>query len=200
MPQRTHGTRADGARSRAAILDAATRLASVTGLEGLSIGALADEVGMSKSGLYAHFASKEDLQLATVGAAREVFIAEVVVPALAVESPRDRLQALCDGFLDYVEQRVFPGGCFFVSAAAEFGSRAGPVHDEVAAVQREWSDFVHAVASEAHDAGELAADPDQVAFELTSLLAGANLTYVLHDDPDLIRRARGAIREVLRPA
>lgn len=201
MPRRTRAVRSDGARSRAAILQAATQLSSVTGLEGLSIGALAGEVGMSKGGLYAHFDSKEDLQISVIAAARDIFIREVVAPATHVTDPLDRLRALAEGFLGYVESRVFPGGCFFVSAAAEFGSRRGAVHDEIASAQRQWTALLRSVAAEAVAAGRLssAVDADQLAFHLAALLAGANLTYVLHDDPAALRRARAAVDAVLSP-
>ena len=114
--------RADGLRSRAAILDTATRLATVEGLVGLSIGSLATATGMSKSGLYAHFGSKEELQLATIEAAREIFIREVMAPAFDVPDGLDRLLAVCNGFLSHVERLVFPGGCFFSAAAADVGA------------------------------------------------------------------------------
>ena len=195
MAQKTQATRSDGARSRTAILGTAMRLASVDGLDGLSIGELAAAVGMSKGGVYAHFDSKEDLQLAVIATAREVFINEIVAPALRSDKPLDQLRALADGFLRYVEDRVFPGGCFFVSAAAEFGSRPGAVHNEVAAAQRDWAELLRDVAHRAHDAGELADDVDaeQLAFQLAALLAGANLMFVLHDDPTVIARARTAM-------
>jgi AcrR family transcriptional regulator len=199
MPQRTRAIRSDGARSRAAILEAATQLSSISGLEGLSIGALADAVGMSKGGLYAHFDSKEDLQLSVIRTAREIFIREIATPAMQNGDPLDQLRALAHGFLRYVEQRVFPGGCFFVSAAAEFGSRRGPVHDEIAAAQMEWADLLRTVAEQAISAGRLppSADADQLAFQLAVMLAGANLAYVLHDDPALLDRARGAVDALL---
>ncbi len=199
MPQRTRAVRSDGVRSREAILATATDLASVHGLEGLSIGGLADAVGMSKSGLYAHFGSKEELQVATVGAARQVFIEEVVVPAFEHDDALSQLRALCDGFLRYVEARVFPGGCFFVAAAAEFGSRPGPVHDAVAAAQREWTELLETVAAVAAKEGSLPrrAEPATLAFELVTLLSGANLTYVLHDDVALLAQARGILDRLL---
>lgn len=202
MAQRTQATRSDGARSRAAILGTAMRLASVDGLDGLSIGELASAVGMSKGGVYAHFDSKEDLQLAVIATARDVFVNEIVAPALRCASPLDQLRALADGFLRYVENRVFPGGCFFVSAAAEFGSRPGAVHNEVAAAQRDWAGLLRDVAQGAHDVGELAGDVDaeQLAFQLAALLAGANLMYVLHDDPAVIERARAAMKMLVRPS
>lgn len=202
MSQRTRAIRSDGVRSRAMILKAATELASTRGLAGISIGELATAVGMSKSGLYAHFDSKEDLQLATIGAASEVFVDTVVTPALREEDPLHQLQTLCDGFLDYVERRVFPGGCFFVSAAVEFGARPGPVHDAIASSQSRWAELLRSIAERAVDAGSLppGTDPGQLAFELTTILAGANVSFVLHDDAHLLARARDAVRAALRSA
>jgi AcrR family transcriptional regulator len=172
----------------------------VEGLEGLSIGRLADATGMPKSSVYVLFGSKEELQLATIDAARSSFLEEVVTPALrAVPPGRERLEMLCEGFLGYVQRRVFPGGCFFVATAAELGARRGRVHDRVAAYQREWRDLLEQTAREA---GELAdgADPAQLAFELSALLAGANIVAVLHDDDSAIDRARRAVTARLAPA
>src|SRR6476620_5864835 len=112
--------RSDGERSRQKILRAAANLATIEGLEGISIGNLAAHIGMSKSGLYAHFRSKEQLQLETVETALEIFNAEVVDPAEQVEDPLGRLRALYDNCLGHIERRVFPGGCFFVSVETEF--------------------------------------------------------------------------------
>ena len=117
--------RADGERTRAAILRAAASLATTDGLEGLSIGNLAAATGMSKSGLYAHFGTKQDLQLATVAEAERVLHAEVIAPALAAPPGLAQLAAACEAFLSYVERRVFPGGCFFVATALEMGTRPG---------------------------------------------------------------------------
>src|SRR3954471_6014457 len=121
--------RADGERSRSAILHEAARLATVEGLDGLSLGRLADAVGMSKSGLFAHFGSKEELQLATVEAASAIFEELVIGPAGEVTAGLPRLRAYVEGFLDHVEESVFPGGCFFVSAMSELDTRPGPVRD-----------------------------------------------------------------------
>jgi AcrR family transcriptional regulator len=189
-----------GQQTRATILTEAARLATVEGLDGLSIGGLAAVTGMSKSGLYAHFGSKEELQLATIDAARESFIREVVAPVLrTVPAGRQRLLALCEAFLSYVEQRVFPGGCFFVATSAEVGSRPGLVHDRVATYQRQWSELLRQTAREAQAEGELQSqeDPDQLAFELGVALAGTNIVAVLHSDDSAIERARGAIRRRL---
>ncbi len=190
-------TRAAGERSRARVVEESARLATVEGLEGLSIGRLAETTGIAKSSVHALFGSKEVLQLATIEAARESFIAEVVTPAFgATRSGRERLLALCEGYLSYVERRVFPGGCFFVSASAELGGRPGRVHDAVARAQQEWRDLLEAEAKTAAEQGELPAGTDstQLAFELGVLLAGTNIVSVLHDDSAAVTRARAAIR------
>ena len=126
--------RADGERTRAAILHAAASLATVEGLEGLSIGHLAAAIGMSKSGLYAHFGSKEELQLATVAEAERILQAEVIQPALAARPGLAQLAAACEAYFSYLQRRVFPGGCFFAATALEMGTRPGPVKDRVAAI------------------------------------------------------------------
>jgi len=201
--QQDHGirrTRAPGDRARARIVERAAELATVEGLDGLSIGRLAEVTGVAKSSVHALFGSKEELQLATINAARDSFITEVIAPALATtESGRERLAALCDGYLDYVERRVFPGGCFFVAVSAEVGARPGRVHDEVARVQGQWRDLLDAEARSAHDRSELpeGRDPAQLAFELGVILAGTNIVAVLHNDNRAIARARAAMRDRL---
>lgn len=199
--QRLRRTRAPGERSRAQVVEQAARLATIEGLEGLSIGHLAEATGVAKSSIHALFGSKEELQLATIGAARASFIDEVVTPAFAsAPAGRERLLALCDGFLDYVERRVFPGGCFFVAASSEVGAKPGRVHDEVARVQQQWRDLLAAEAEAARDNGELPdrTEPAQVAFELGVILAGTNIVSVLHDDSAAVARAREAISVRLR--
>jgi len=194
--QRTRRTRAPGDRARARIVEHAAELATIEGLDGLSIGRLAEATGIPKSSVHALFGSKEELQVATINAARESFITEIVVPALATTEPgRGRLAALCDGYLSYVERRVFPGGCFFVAASAEVGARPGRVHDEVARVQQQWRDLLDAEARSADERGELpeGSDPAQIAFELGVILAGTNIVSVLHDDNRAIARARAAV-------
>lgn len=197
---RIRRTRAPGDRARARIVEQAAALATVEGLDGLSIGRLAEATGIAKSSVHALFGSKEELQLATISAARDSFIAEVVTPALAATEPgRERLAALCHGYLDYVEQRVFPGGCFFVGVSAEVGARPGRVHDEVVKVQGQWRDLLDTEARSAHARHELPRDrdPAQLAFELGVILAGTNIVAVLHDDNRVIARARTAVQERL---
>ena len=188
-------TRSDGERSRRAILDAAARLATVEGLDGLSIGRLADHVGMSKSGLYAHFGSKEELQLATIEAANAIFVEDVVAPALAATTPLGRLEALCERFLSHVERAVFPGGCFFASVAAELDTRPGPVRDRAAEVVVWWSQLHHTAIVEAQAVGELdpAEDAAQLGYEIGSLLLFANASYLLGGGADALERGRRGI-------
>ncbi len=194
--------RPKGQRTRAAILTEAARLASVDGLDGLTIGGLATATGMSKSGLYAHFGSKEDLQLATIASARETFVAEVFVPALAAPQGIRRLYAACDAFLSHIERRVFPGGCFFAVAAADVGTQVGAVRDAVAAQQRDWIELLERLAHKAMDVDELGPDINaaQLAFELNAVVVSAASTFILQGDPAVFERARAAVRSRLQPA
>ena len=194
--------RSDGERSRRAILDTAARLATVEGIEGLSIGHLAKATGMSKSGLYAHFGSKEELQLATIAAAEEVFDSDVVDPALQAGDGLPRVEALCERFLSHVERGVFPGGCFFASVAAELDTRPGPVRDRIVAFQSNWSQLVAAGLLAAQGSGELdpAADIEQLTFEINAVLAHANTVFLLDGDHKVFDLARRAIRDRLERA
>jgi AcrR family transcriptional regulator len=192
--------RAHGERTRQAILDTAVDIASEEGLEGLTIGRLAAELSMSKSGLFAHFGSKEELQLATVEAARDVFVREVIQPAFEAPKGIARLWSLCDVWLEHVRREVFRGGCFFAAAAAEFDGRPGPVRDSVAAIMKKWLAVLGRSVSEAQAEGQLdpATDPAQLAFELNALEMGANWAYQLHGDRQAFARARAAMVERLR--
>ena len=191
---------AQGERTRQSILGEAVQIASTEGLEGLSIGRLASELGMSKSGLFGHFGSKEDLQLATVEAARAIFVEEVVRPALAAERGLPRLWGLCEAWLSYLDRKVFRGGCFFIAASTEFDSRPGPVRDRVAAAMRDWLGALERAVREAQAAGHLetSAEPAQVAFELNALAHAANWAFQLYGDPRSIVRARAGILRQLR--
>jgi AcrR family transcriptional regulator len=189
-----------GAATREAILRLAADQASVDGLEGLSIGQLAATLGMSKSGLFAHFGSKELLQLATIEDARKRYVQAVLVPALAAPRGIRRLDALCDSFLSYVERAVFPGGCFFAAAMAEFGGKEpSPVRDEIADCQRQWTVTLERAAADGRTRGELTAacDPEQLAFELEAALLSANWYFHLHADTSYLDRGRRAIRSRL---
>jgi len=191
--------RADGERTRGVILRAAASLATVDGLEGLSIGHLAAATGMSKSGLYAHFGSKQELQLATVDEAERIFTAEVVQPALAARPGLAQLAAVCEAFLGYVQRRVFPGGCFFAATALEMGTRPGPVRERVAAIQSGFTALLRGFAATALEQHELPAreDPDRLAFELHAILLAADTKFVLHDDPAVLDLARQIVHQRL---
>jgi AcrR family transcriptional regulator len=191
---------AQGERSRQAILEVAVHLASAEGLEGLTIGRLATETRMSKSGLFAHFGSKEELQLATVEAARSIFIKNVILPSLKVEQGLPRLRKLCELWLDYASREIFRGGCFFAAASAEFDSRAGPVRDRIAEIMKEWLAGLLRTIVEAQEANQLdkKVDPAQLVFEINALEMGANWSFQLHGDKQAFRRARLAIFERLR--
>src|SRR4051812_37312657 len=155
--------RSDGERSRAAILREAARLATVEGLDGLSLARLADAVGMSKSGLFAHFGSKQELQLATIEAASAIFEHLVIAPAEHEAAGVARLRAYVERFLDHVDEGVFPGGCFFVSAVGELGTHPGPDRDGALAFSGHWLELLAHQVGAAQAAGELdpAADPAQ---------------------------------------
>jgi AcrR family transcriptional regulator len=180
-------------RTRAAILARAADLASTEGLEGLTIGRLASELQMSKSGLFAHFGSKQELQLATIAAAALRFTVEVVAPAQAEQEGDARLRAYCNGYLGFLEREVFAGGCFWAAAAAEFDDRPGEVRDAVRAGVAGWLGELEHQAALAQADG--AAD---LAFEIYSLGLGANACSRLLGDMSVFDRARDAIERRLR--
>jgi len=191
--------RADGERTRSAILRAAASLATVDGLEGLSIGNLAAAIGMSKSGLYAHFGSKQELQLATVQEAGRIFADEVVQPALAAPPGLAQLAAVCEAFFEHLRRRTFPGGCFFAGAALEMGTRPGPVKEAVAGFQAGFVDLLRGFAATAIEQNQLppGEDPDQLAFELNGICLAADANFVLHDNPAVLDLARQVARRRL---
>jgi AcrR family transcriptional regulator len=187
--------RSDGERSRSAILDAATRLATVEGMEGLSIARLAEAVGMSKSGLFAHFGSKQELQLATVEAASALFAEQVTEPASEPATALERLRRLVDGYLRYLEVETFPGGCFFAAALAEMDTQPGPVRDRLVAFLGDWLARIETAVREAQAEGAIdpAEDAAQLTFEIEAALLLANAQYVVVRAQEPIERARRAI-------
>lgn len=196
----TDGRVLRGEQTRATVLARAMAIASVEGLEGLSIGRLAGELEVSKSGVFARFGSKEELQLATVEAAREIFVDQVVRPALETPPGLERLWRLCSGWLAYSRGRVFPGGCFFFSAAAEYDARPGRVRDAVAAALATWTALLERAAEDARQLGELQStcDARQLAFELDAMGAAANVRSVLHDDDAAYDLATTGVLDRLR--
>jgi AcrR family transcriptional regulator len=191
--------RSKGEASRATILLAATKLATTKGLNGLSIGDLASEVGMSKSGLYAHFNSKEELELATIDTAAKIFDQEVLRPALAAPAGSRQLRALADSFLAHLERRVFPGGCFFAAVGMELDSRPGLARDRVVEVQQKWLTLLRQCFLDAKALEEIAsgADVEQAVFETQAMLFTANFLFVMTNDPTRLRQARTGVEHVL---
>jgi AcrR family transcriptional regulator len=183
-----------GAATRAAILERAVDIASAEGLEGLTIGRLAAELGMSKSGLFAHFGSKQELQLATVGAAAERFRRAVIEPALSAPEGAPRLRAMAASYLAHLDSG-YSGGCFWAATSIEFDDRHGPVRDAIAAALDAW---LAALERQAKIAG--LSEPDRVAFELYAVVMAANSRYRLSGDQRVFDRARGAIDRLLARA
>jgi AcrR family transcriptional regulator len=196
MPRRS-ATEVEG--SRAQTLAASVELASVVGLEGLTIGGLADRLGMSKSGLVGRFGSKQQLQLATLDQAANIFRHTVYEPASVAPPGLARLNAICDAWVAYLGRPPFPGGCFLTTAMVEFDARPGPVNDAVKEVMRRWLGLLEREASTAVGNGELpgGTDPKDVAFAINALAVGANCDFQLNRNPASLQRARRAMAAAL---
>ena len=191
--------REDGLRTRKAILLEAVSLATVEGLEGLSIGGLAKALGISKSGLYAHFGSKQELQLATIEEADRIFHLEVIEPAMSASEGLPRLVALCDSFFDHLRRRTFPGGCFFAGAVLEMGTRPGPVKERIGAFQLSFIGLILEFAQKAQELGQLPPGEDLtlLVFELNGIILAANASFVMSSDPAMLEMAGRAVRRRL---
>ncbi|MFV8835977.1 TetR/AcrR family transcriptional regulator [Aquisalimonas sp.] len=194
--------RSDGEQTHAHILDAAMRLASIEGLGSLTIGRLARELGVSKSGVFAHFRSKQRLQEETLHAAEAVFQREVLQPGLNAPEGLARLESLCNAYLSYVERGVFPGGCFLAQALAEFDAQTGPLHDAVARGHQTWLELIEDQIIAAQRLKELdpLIDAGQLAFELCAPLELANYLATLYRDPEITARGRAAVRSIIARA
>jgi AcrR family transcriptional regulator len=194
------GRLARGDRTRTAVLDKAVTLATEYGLAGLSLGQLAEGLGVSKSGLFAHWRSKEELQLATIEHAREQFGRQVVAPALKAPRGVRRLWALHEARIAYIVEVKLPGGCFFTNAQFEYDARPGPIRDRLAEVLVEWLATLERVTAEAIETGELRTDatPRQVAFEVNAI--GAAMVYQSRLVPadDVAAMGRAAVLRRLR--
>ncbi len=184
-----------GKETRNVILDMAVNLASIEGLDGLTIGRLSKALDMSKSGLFGHFGSKEDLQLATVQTAKRIFFRQVIVPSQDVKHGIVKIWALCDNWLTYMEGGTFQGGCFFCAASAEFDNRPGLVRDAISASMKEWLDYLTSLIQKAQAQEELKAEftAEQIAFELHAFCLNANWALQLLNDTSATYRARVAI-------
>jgi AcrR family transcriptional regulator len=195
------GRRSDGERTHGAILEEAARLATVEGIGGLSLSRLADEVGMSKSGLFAHFKSKESLQLEVLEHARQRFIDSVMRPALAAPRGRTRLDTLFDHWLTWTNDEL-NGGCIFVAAASELDDRPGPVRDSLVRSERDWLDSIATIAGTAVSEGEFRSDVDveQFAYELHGIMLSHHHASRLLRDERAPERARRAYESLVEAA
>jgi AcrR family transcriptional regulator len=196
MPRRSA---ADAARTHAAILERSIDVASVEGLEGLTIGRLAGDLQMSKAGVLGHFGTKEELQLATVRGAMEIFAREVWEPAEDAAPGRARLLVIADAWMSYLGRDVFPGGCFMTAASTEFDGRPGRVRDTLARANERWMAVLAADARAAVKAGELprGTDADDVAFGMNAIAMGVNQARHLHGDASAPDRGWRAMRTLL---
>ncbi|MBD2739857.1 TetR/AcrR family transcriptional regulator [Nostoc paludosum FACHB-159] len=188
-----------GQTSRATILLTAAKLATIKGLNGLSLGTLAAEVGMSKSGLYAHFKDKEELELATIETATLIFESEVLQPAMQAQAGTERLKVVVNSFLSHLERKVFPGGCFFAAVAAELDTRPGLARDRVVEVLDKWMSLLKQCILDARVLSEIDpnADVAQTVFEIEAMLLAGNFLFVMRDDPIHLNQARKGIENVL---
>jgi AcrR family transcriptional regulator len=190
------GRRPRGLKTRQAILRRAVNIASLEGLEGLTLGKLASLLRISKSGLFAHFGSKEDLQCAVVEEARQIFVDKVIRPAYEFQGIQ-RLRSLCENWLGYAEAKVFPGGCFFSAASLEFDDRPGRVRDMIVESMRRWLGTLEQAARDAQAAGEIRKNVDarNLVFEIQALAMGANWASRLFRDENAFRPVRRSILE-----
>jgi len=188
-----------GQQTRAAILDAALAIASKLGLEGLTIGSLADATGMSKSGLFAHFGSREDLQLAVLEHAAQRYGTNVFMPALKIARGLPRLRVLFERWLDWSNESGLPGGCIMISAAAEFDDRPGPIRDSVIAYQRQGTAISEKAVRLAIEEGHLRADtdPEQIAFEMLGIVLANHNHRRLLGDKEARKRSMTAFEELI---
>jgi AcrR family transcriptional regulator len=189
----------DAANSRQTIIKRAVELASVEGLETISFAQLAEQVQMSKAGVSGHFKNKQELQLAALSEAIQMFRHAVLERAVHSKPGLTRLLARCDCWSDYLGSSTFPGGCFLTAAATEYDGRPGPIRDAIAAALRAWNTHLETEIQTAIDNQELKADssPPQLAFELGALATGTNQARQLLDDSDAPMRCRTAMRNVI---
>ena len=188
-----------GPETRRRILAHSLRVAASHGLAGLTIGRLARDLGMSKSGLFAHFRSKRILELATINEARKVFNSQVLAPATAGNDGIERLWILCDSWLAHIERRVFPGGYFFTGAFFECAERSGAVEAEINAMAREWWNSLKSAVLKAQDRKEIdpAADARSISFDLNGILMAAYWAFLVEKDPGIFVEGRIAVRAKL---
>ncbi len=193
------GTAQESDRKKAAIAERAAGMASVVGLEGLTLGGLAGDLGMSKAGMLGHFGSKENLQLAALDTAMGIFRRQVWEPASAAEPGLPRLRAIASAWIDYLDGDCFPGGCFLTAVSSEFDDRPGAVRDAIVAYAARWNRVLDEQVLIAVKAGELPAETDraEVVLALNSCALGLNQALHLHGDGDAVPRARRLMARAL---
>ncbi|MFG1833142.1 TetR/AcrR family transcriptional regulator [Micromonospora chersina] len=194
------GRVARGDRTRTAVLDTAVALATEVGLDGLSLAQLADRLGVSKSGLFAHWRSKEALQLAAVDRAVAQWEERIAAPALRAPRGVRRLHALHEARIEFYAARVLPGGCFFANTEFEYNARPGPVRDRLAEAFGRWTAFLERLVREAVDLGELPAglDVPLLAYEIDALGISAAMRSRMLDPDATYRHARQGLLNRLR--
>lgn len=199
LPVEQPTRRSDGEQTHAVILDSAVKLASVEGVNQITLGRLASATGVSKSGVYAHFKSRVRLQVEIIEAAEAIFNREVIVPGLDAPEGLPRLVNLYEHYLSYVEREVFPGGCFFAGLISEFDAQTGPIHDAVVAGRRDWERLTEGLAREAQARGELdlEIDPKLIVFQLDAINDHTNFLFTLYRDPEIIERGREVAHQVI---
>ena len=197
-PAATATTR-KGEQTRTAILDEALKVASKLGLEGLTIGGLADATGMSKSGLFAHFGSREELQLAVLEHAARRYGETVLVPALKIDRGLPRLRAMFERWLDWASASGLPGGCIMIAAAHEYDDRPGPIRDALIANQHRGNAIMRKAVRLAIDEGHLKpdTDPEQISFELLGIVLVTHNHRRLLGDKEARKRALTAFDELI---
>lgn len=193
------GPTKSGLEKRKSILMTAMQMASEDGLDALTIGNLASELDMSKSGLFGLFGSKKKLQLETINAAREIFIEEVVTPAIEKKSGIEMLSALIDLWFSYVERGVFNGGCFFATATHEYKNKEGQVRNALAENMQDWLDLLYRIVRKAQREGDLEREIEakQIAFEINAISIGANWERQLYDRPEAFTRGRWSTQRLI---
>lgn len=192
-----------GALTRERIITRAVELASTDGLRGLSLGRLADATGMSKSGLFAHFRSKEELQLQVLDATIDAFKRQVVDPAIATPTGEQRFRVLFQRWLEWTEtSEQMPGGCLITQAAAELDDQPGPARDLLADAERRWHETLIAFARSSMKSGAFRPDldPGLFAFQLKSIFLATVHAQRLLGDPHAYEHARGAFEALLSSA
>lgn len=194
MPRRSN---AEAAQTRAAIIERAVETASIDGLEGVTIGRLADDLGMNKAGVIGHFGSKTDLQRAALHQAWQIYLNEVWEPCQDERPGLQRLRAIAEAWINHVAHSPFPGGCFMCTVSTEWDAREGELHDEVKRGWDVWRKTLRRDAATAVSEGDLDADPDQVVFELTAIAMGLNQSLQLLGDKRAPARARRAVERLL---